>query len=563
MSSGRLDDPDALLEWAPIRDVPAWFEAAVAHGQSALTRWLKTRDDGDLDALAAIWNDIVEGKDFERASLPFRMDLLNRSAVALQWKGLATRSSATLEMATQRLDRALELAPAGEPHRARYLSNLSSVFLLRFDLGDGPDALATGLDAALAAIDAAADDPSTLALARSNAASAFAARYRQHGNLADLDCAVDFAEAALAVGEAARSTRVARYRLSFATVLSFRFDAFNEIDDLNRGIEVLERSAGRDPLREAVSGAAVLGSLLRRRWSILGDLADLNRAVALLDQAVSGTGGANRPALLTNLGNALLDRYSVTDEYDDLRRASASHERAVEITRPDDWQLASRHNNAGNTALSIYEASGESEALVRAINHYRRAVALTDRTAPELASRQYNLGNALRASHSQSGSPAEAAEARQTFRDACVNGLAAGLQWALAASLSWGGWASWRRDWGEAAAAYGYGMEAIDNLFRRQLAREEKEAWLRQAQGLAAAAGFALAMHAEPAAATTAIERGRAFLFSEVLERDRAELVEVERAGRRDLVDRYRRASDRLRSAAGSVTRRADGPRAG
>ena len=441
-------DPDASLEWDPIREVPSWFSDAVARGQSVLTQWIERHEVADLDELTAIWNGIVEGEDFDRVPLPFRLDLLNRSAVALQWQGLAARSSHQLDVASERLNRALELAPVGEPHRARYLTNLSSVYLLRFDLGAPPDALEKGLDAALAGVTAAADDSSTRALAQSNAASAFAARYRQRGDDADARRAVECADAAVQAAEATGSARLARYRLTLAMALSFQFDAFGELDDLNRGIEALEQTVDRDPLGESSASSAQLGSMLRRRWSVSHDLRDLDRAVTLLDEAVRRSGGANRPALLTNLGNALLDRYSATRGSDDLHRASELHEGAVEITSPDDWQLASRHNNAGNTALTIYEASREPDVLVGAIQHYRRAVQLTDPQAPELASREYNLGNALRAAHDRSGDAPDAAHARAAYRSACVDGLTAGLQWALAASQSWGAWAAARRAWG-------------------------------------------------------------------------------------------------------------------
>ena len=184
-------------------------------------------------------------------------------------------------------------------------------------------------------------------------------------------------------------------------VLSFQFDAFGEIDDLNRGIEALERPIEDDPLRES-GGAPCSLVAARRRWSVLGDLSDLDRAVALLDEAIRGPGRANRPAVLTNLGNALLDRYSVTDDLEDLHRASDVHEQAVELTTPDDWQIASRYNNAGNSALSIYDVSEELDALSRAIEHYRRAVELTRAGGARTRLRQYNLGNALRAAHYRS-----------------------------------------------------------------------------------------------------------------------------------------------------------------
>jgi hypothetical protein len=235
-------------------------------------------------------------------------------------------------------------------------------------------------------------------------------------------------------------------------------------------------------------------------------------------------------------------------------------ERAVELTRADDWQLASRHNNAGNAALAMYEVSRDRDAAAGAVEHYRRSIALTNRDAPELASRQYNLGNALRAVSDASGQETHAIEARAAFREACENGLQAGLQWALASARVWGGWAGERDEWAEAAAAYGYGLQAIDDLVRRQLERDEKVTWLEQARGLSAEAGYALARVGRLVDGALAMERGRAFLLSEVLERSRVELEDLERLGRVDLAARYREASEQLRlvSTAGGAERRLD-----
>ena len=83
--------------------------------------------------------------------------------MTLQWQALEARSSRPLAVASQRLNRLLELAPAGEGYRAKYLCKPSSVSLLSFDLGEAPDGLETGGDAALAAVAAvvaaAGDDP--------------------------------------------------------------------------------------------------------------------------------------------------------------------------------------------------------------------------------------------------------------------------------------------------------------------------------------------------------------------------------------------------------------------
>jgi hypothetical protein len=113
--------------------------------------------------------------------------------------------------------------------------------------------------------------------------------------------------------------------------------------------------------------------------------------------------------------------------------------------------------------------------------------------------------------------------------------------------LDWGKWAIGRTAYLEASDAHDLAAGALDQLFRAQLLRPNKEAWLRLASGSAAAGSFAHAMAADRTGAVLAIERGRALLLSETLNRDRAELTHLTAAGRGDLVTRYGKASQRLK----------------
>jgi CHAT domain-containing protein len=395
----------------------------------------------------------------------------------------------------------------------------------------------------------------TLGLALTGRAIALSARHRLLGNRADLDQAVECAESAVADGEASGSTRFASYRASLSEILGYRFDAYGSIDDLERAIELREANVRDQPPADAVGERAMLGTLLRRRWSIERRTEDLQRAVELLESVIDVPAGRDRPARLTNLGNALLNRYDAMGDVEDLRRAAELQEQAVELTQPGDWQLASRHNNAGNSAMGVYRLTDDDTARGLAIDHYRASIALTDVAAPELSSRQYNLARALMPAAEDS--PHVIEETQEAFRAGCVAGLEGSLQWALGSSREWGDWALSREAWDEAAEAYGFGEEAISELFRRQLDRDEKEAWLRVAQGLPARAAYALARAGRPQEASTSLERGRAFLLSEALERDRADLAILEAAGHEELADRYRAASDELRRASGAPGRRA------
>jgi hypothetical protein len=80
----------------------------------------------------------------------------------------------------------------------------------------------------------------------------------------------------------------------------------------------------------------------------------------------------------------------------------------------------------------------------------------------------------------------------------------------------------------------------------RQRARWDKESWLAESQTLPALAGLALARAKDPRGAVLAVERGRAVLLAEALDRDRADLRALRDQGRGDLVDRFEAAMEKL-----------------
>jgi hypothetical protein len=541
-------DPDAELEWAPIRESPDRFAATVEKAQGRLARYLESQRAADLDEVQRLWDSIVDDAGFADAPAPFRADLLNRAAVARQWRGARDASSAELDRALKEFDEAIVLAPAD---RALYLHNAGMTRLLRFQW----EGTATELDGALElmrqAIDAAGADPRLRPLALAGAAAVLSARFRTTGARGDIEEAASLARAA--VEEApADSPRALRYRGILSSALSYRYDAFGTIDDLQQAIALWTTAAegsGSGPPSLRWSRDASLGPLLRRRWLALRDRRDLDRSIDILRRAAKDSSAGNRPANLTNLGNALLERYDEIGDIDDVREAVAAHEQSLRETSEGDWQFASRHNNAGNSMMALYGETGDPRDLPRAVRHYELAVARAGPTAQERASREYNLGNARRALWERSHADADAAAATEAYRAACRSGLVRDLQWALGAAQTCAAWAAERAAWSDAADAAAWGIDAIDQLFRRQLARDEKETWLARASALPALAAFALSAAGRPADAAVAFERGRAFLLSEAIERDRLDLAQLERTGRQDLAERYRAASRTLRAA--------------
>ena len=133
--------------------------------------------------------------------------------------------------------------------------------------------------------------------------------------------------------------------------------------------------------------------------------------------------------------------------------------------------------------------------------------------------------------------------AHATYRAATTAGLERLPEQAIGSAGSWGSWATSHESFREAAEAYGYGLQAIEQLFRTQLTRAHKELWLRDAQGIPVRAAYARAKGGDAPGAVEDLERGRAQLLSEALRRDRASVERLASAGRADLKDRYAAAA--------------------
>ena len=86
-------------------------------------------------------------------------------------------------------------------------------------------------------------------------------------------------------------------------------------------------------------------------------------------------------------------------------------------------------------------------------------------------------------------------------------------------------------------------MRAVQTTFQVQLIRNHRASWLRDGQGLAAMGAYAAARSGEGTRAAELLERGRALMLSEVLQRDRAELDRLPGAAGADLARRFRAAA--------------------
>jgi hypothetical protein len=195
----------------------------------------------------------------------------------------------------------------------------------------------------------------------------------------------------------------------------------------------------------------------------------------------------------------------------------------------------------------------DTQDLDLAVQILEDAIASTPPGAPALVSRLNSLGVGLKYRFQLHQ------DAEDLNRGRAVLGLASGpegasdVRWSLAAALTLAGWAAERGDWDEACNAYRTAMSTAEEYLRVQLVRDNTEAALRGVSGLYTDAAHAFGRTRQPVLAVVAVERGRAVLLSEALDRERA-LADLLAAGREELTvlaERFQRASSRVRVLTG------------
>jgi CHAT domain-containing protein/tetratricopeptide (TPR) repeat protein len=456
-----------------------------------------------LDMAIAAWEELLANPEHgmaEPAAAGLRLYTMNELAVDYLDRYQATGRPADLEMALAHLEEVVENAPADFPKRTAALTHLGVALQQRYARLTELTDLERSIRLFESAV--AAKDPAYMADRLGNLGLGLRVWYQRTGDLAALDRAVETLRRAVALTPD-DAPDAAHFQDDLGSTLSTRFEHTGTLNDLDEGIQALEQAVAATPADapEWSIYLANLGLSLRRRYQRTGESSDLDSAIALYDKAFESTPvkTPERSKFADNLAGLLQARYVNSQDPHDMTRALAVVERALKTT-PRSGDLGGLHAQLG-MLLMLQHAEG------------------------------------------QQGDPARAVEA---FRTACHLGLDQGVGGVLHTAGVWSQWATYRGAWLEAVEAHGYALKAIERLFRTQLARQYKETWLREAVGLSARAAYTQGKAGDLPGAVLTLERGRAMLLSETLERDRANLERLGDLGRGDLADRYRQAADRL-----------------
>jgi hypothetical protein len=426
--------------------------------------------------------------------------------------------------------------------RARCLTNLGICLRRRYERQNQTTDLDRAIDCLRNAVslteENAQDGPKRL----NNLANALVARGARDGSLPDFSNAVDALRKALDQ-TSPTDARYAQFLVSLSAVLGSQYGRSGEWQDLEEAKKAAQEAlhAGLG-VRDRASCLANLGVLLLLAFTRDGRPDDLDAAVSTLREAVE-TVPPNRSAdALSNLGSAVLRRYEHADSHniEDLRLAVTSFQQAIDATSPNAPARADYLTNLGVGLRQLYERERRDDDLDRALAAAREAVAATKSTELERAPRLLNLASVLVQCHLRDKRSESLDAAQAAFREARGVGIEANPEAALSAARQWGDWALGRSAWNEAAEAYDYGTKAMERLLAAQLLRQDKESWLRSAQGLTTNGAYAFARCGELTRAAQIVEGGRVRLLAEALERDRADLERLRELGHGELLQRYK-----------------------
>ena len=482
---------------------------------------------------------------------PGRPPLLNNLAVRLRARFGLTGDESDLERAVQACQEASASMDPACPQAPVYLNSLGNCLADRFARYGSASDLDAAITAYQNAVGRSAQCSPDLPAFEANLASALVDRYRRDGAVRDLDHAITIVEHIWDCGTG-DPAELAGLAANYSSMLQDRYAATGSLEDLERAIEVARTALASCPADASTHTVLLtnLGGALQSRYERMNHREDLDAAVEALRAGLAETAerSPSRALLLNNLGVTLAARARIdggASGVRDLTEAIAAHRSAVRATPGTD--RAQRLDNLAAALSDRYQMAGRSRDLRRALRIWRRSVTETTPHAPQRARRLGNLARGYALRFDRQSRRRDLFHARRLYQQSCVAGLTSDPESALAAGSEWGKWAIVRTAYPEAAGAYDLAADALDQLFRAQLLRPNKEAWLRAAVGTASAGSFAHARAGDCTGAVRAIERGRALLLSEALDRDRAGLTRLDALRHGDLAARYSEVSQRLK----------------
>lgn len=276
------------------------------------------------------------------------------SAALTTWYRLAGQPSVADEAIEVLLAHA-DTAPG--PLKAAVLTNLSAIYLARFERSGTPGDIEAGLEAArLADRYRSPDDPSR-GEALVNLGSALVRRFAVSQALGDLDEAIRVLRAALPLGIAGPTDNAGAYG-NLAVALYERFSAAGQPADLDGAVEALTQALDLVPAEGAESRMyrGNLGVALMLRFEHQNSPSDIDASIEEFRAVAATSPGAEAAACYANLGLALRLKAVAAGSHD-FSGAIEAGRKALALAPESDPDRAIYLANLGDTLWHAHQAA--------------------------------------------------------------------------------------------------------------------------------------------------------------------------------------------------------------
>jgi tetratricopeptide (TPR) repeat protein len=355
---------------------------------------------------------------------------------------------------------------------------------------------------------------------------------------AQLDRSIDSFRQAVSLQQ--KPSSVAELYTGLGGALHHRYNRDGDDADLSEALWVYD-AAAKTPNATASERARRfnnVGVTAREKYDRIGSIEYLEQAISAHEKALSYS--TNDPAMEAlshhNLGFCLRQLYERVRQVEHLKRAVAEHELAISIC-PADWnERPTFLTNLGSSLLEKFWLDHDETALSRAIQVRKEAYDAVSPSSAERVGFSHHLAAAI---STYCRTEEDRARASALFREACELGLILHVEEALISAINWVRWSFKLSNWPEVIEAHHFFQSAVDTLVRRQVLRSAKEGWLRNCQGVALRAAYAMSKLDRTVEAAEILERDRARISGEVISRERVDLRTLE-AAHGELFQRFR-----------------------
>ncbi|KAJ6522394.1 hypothetical protein B0H19DRAFT_1348589 [Mycena capillaripes] len=254
-----------------------------------------------------------------------------------------------------------------------------------------------------------------------NLAIAVKARFNQQGDSIDLEEAIELYREALVV-HAPPHPYCAASLSNLATAVQTRFEQQGDSKDIEEAIELQRQGLALRPPPHPKRGLSLynLASALQKEFEQNRNSKALCEAIELYREALAltPTDADQRGTLFHNLAHALYTKFEHQGQFKDIDEAIQLNREALALCPPPHPQHDMLLNNLGNAVQTRFEQHGDPKDIDEAIELHREALVFRAPPHPEHNASLNNLANAMITRFQQQGNSENIERAIQLFRDA-------------------------------------------------------------------------------------------------------------------------------------------------